>query len=117
MTVVIFFILIFLQCNCCLALFQYEISFSFCELDTKFLDIFGIAILCTIIPMTLVLGSLQKLKKTEVALLSMIEPLTATLASWVLLKEGLTVLQMIGGFLILAGLALRFRNSSTSNSV
>ncbi len=79
--------------------------------------IFGIAILCTIIPMTLVLGSLQKLKKTEVALLSMIEPLTATLASWVLLKEGLTVLQMIGGFLILAGLALRFRNSSTSNSV
>ncbi len=79
--------------------------------------IFGIAILCTIIPMTLVLGSLQKLKKTEVALLSMIEPLTATLASWILLKEGLTVLQMIGGFLILAGLALRFRNSSTSNSV
>ena len=76
--------------------------------------IFGIAILCTIIPMTLVLGSLQKLKKTEVALLSMLEPVTATLASWALLKEGLTVLQLIGGFLILAGLALRFRESSTS---
>jgi DME family drug/metabolite transporter len=74
--------------------------------------IFGMAILCTIVPMTLVLGSLQKLKKTEVALLSMIEPLTATLASWLLLKEGLTPLQLIGGVLILSGLGLRFRESS-----
>ena len=79
--------------------------------------IFGIALLCTIIPMTLVLGSLQKLKKTEVALLSMIEPLTATLASWALLHEGLTLLQLMGGFLILAGLGLRFRESSTPISI
>lgn len=75
--------------------------------------IFGIALLCTIIPMTLVLASLQKLKKTEVALLSMLEPLTATVASWALLNEGLSPLQLIGGFLILAGLGLRFRESST----
>jgi drug/metabolite transporter (DMT)-like permease len=71
--------------------------------------ILGISIVCTIIPMTLVLGSLQKLKKTEVALLSMIEPLTAAIASWALLKESLSFLQVIGGILILGGLALRFR--------
>ena len=75
--------------------------------------IFGIAVLCTIIPMTLVLGSLQKLKKTEVALISMLEPLTATIASWLILNEGLSPLQWIGGFLILAGLGLRFKKSST----
>ena len=75
--------------------------------------IFGIAVLCTIIPLTLVLGSLQKLKKTEVALLSMLEPLTATIASWLLLNEGLSLLQWIGGFLLLAGLGLRFKESST----
>ncbi len=82
--------------------------------NTQVNIIFGIAILCTIIPMTLVLGSLQKLKKTEVALLSMLEPLTATIASWALLNEGLSPLQLIGGFLILAGLGLRFRESSTA---
>lgn len=73
------------------------------------LIILGIAVICTIIPMTLVLGSLQKLKKTEVSLLSMIEPVTAALASWALLSEDLTLLQIIGGILILGGLALRFR--------
>ena len=82
--------------------------------NTQVNIIFGIAILCTIIPMTLVLGSLQKLKKTEVALLSMLEPLTATIASWALLNEALSPLQLIGGFLILAGLGLRFRESSTA---
>lgn len=82
--------------------------------NTQVNIIFGIAILCTIIPMTLVLGSLQKLKKTEVALLSMLEPLTATIASWALLNEGLSPLQLMGGFLILAGLGLRFRESSTA---
>lgn len=73
--------------------------------------ILGIAIICTIIPMTLVLASLQKLKKTEVALLSMIEPLTAALASWILLQEKLSFLQLLGGALILGGLALRFREN------
>jgi drug/metabolite transporter (DMT)-like permease len=75
------------------------------------LIVFGIAVVCTIVPMTLVLASLQKLKKTEVALLSMIEPLTATIASWILLREGLTLLQIIGAILILGGLSLRFREA------
>ncbi len=71
--------------------------------------ILGIAVICTIIPMTLVLGSLQKLKKTEVALLSMIEPVTAAVASWLLLQEKLSAVQILGGILILGGLSLRFR--------
>lgn len=82
--------------------------------STQVQIIFGIAVICTILPMTLVLGSLQKLKKTEVALLSMLEPLTAALASWAILGEGLTLLQLIGGFLILAGLGLRFREESST---
>lgn len=71
--------------------------------------IFGLALVSTIVPMTLVLASLQKLKKTEVALLSTLEPVVATLASWLLLGEKLLPLQVIGGILILFGLALRFR--------
>jgi drug/metabolite transporter (DMT)-like permease len=81
---------------------------------TQALIIFGIAIVCTIVPMTLVLGSLQKLKKTEVSLLSMIEPLTAAIASWLVLKEALSILQIIGVILVLGGLALRFREPGKS---
>lgn len=76
---------------------------------TQALTIFGIAIIGTLIPMTLVLASLQKLKKTEVALFAMLEPVTAAVASWLILGESLNSRQLLGGVLILLGLGLRLR--------
>lgn len=71
------------------------------------LIILGISIICTIIPMTLVLASLQRLKESETALLSMIEPITATLASAYLFQDFLMPRQWLGGFLILFCLTLK----------
>lgn len=66
--------------------------------------IFGIAIVCTILPLTLVLAGLQKLKSTEVALLTMIEPLTAAVMGAILFHDSLGVRQLLGAAIIIAAL-------------
>ena len=46
-------------------------------------------------------GAMKKLKSQTVAILSYIDPLVAVLVSVVVLKETMTVMQVIGGLLIL----------------
>jgi drug/metabolite transporter (DMT)-like permease len=65
--------------------------------------IFGIGILSTIAPLTLFLAGLQKMKSSKASVLVMVEPVTATVASALLLHENLTPLQLIGGALVLSG--------------
>lgn len=66
--------------------------------------ILGISLICTIMPLTFELAALQKLKSKEVALLMMIEPLTAViLGSWIF-KEVLRGHQILGALII--GVAL-----------
>ncbi|MEN0057684.1 MAG: EamA family transporter [Bdellovibrio sp.] len=64
--------------------------------------IFGIALLCTIMPLTLELAALQKLRSKEVALLMMIEPLTAALLGTLVFHESLSLRQILGAVLIAA---------------
>lgn len=76
------------------------------------LTILGIAVICTIIPLTLELAALQKLKGKEVALLMMIEPLTAAaMGAWIF-NESLSLRQLLGAVIIAAAL---ITNSLTSN--
>lgn len=74
---------------------------------TSALSLLGLALVCTIGPLTLVLLSLQKLPSHLVALVSMIEPLTAAVAGYLILNEHLTWNQILGGVLLLAVLASR----------
>lgn len=77
----------------------------------------GIAFVCTIAPMTLILSSLQKIPESQTALLSMVEPLTASLASVFIFSESLEPRQIIGASLIITALILRIKsNIQTPNS-
>lgn len=68
--------------------------------------IFGIAIICTILPLTLELAALQKLKSKEVALLMMIEPLTAAIMGAVIFHETLSLRQFLGALVIAGALVV-----------
>ncbi|MBK7960459.1 MAG: DMT family transporter [Bdellovibrionales bacterium] len=79
--------------------------------------IFGMAMICTIIPLILVLSSLQKLPSPLVALVSLIEPVTATLAAWVILNENLTWYQIFGGLVVLTAAGTQIKLTQPSELV
>lgn len=68
--------------------------------------ILGIALICTVLPLTLELAALQKLKSNEVALLMMIEPVTAAILGAVIFGDRLEIQQIIGALIILAALTM-----------
>ena len=68
--------------------------------------LFGIAVFCSILPMSLFLAGLQKMKSSQASILVMIEPVVAAAAAWLLLGEGLSLRQLVGGAMVLAALVL-----------
>lgn len=68
--------------------------------------IITMAILCSLMAMTLFLAGLQKVKSSEASILSMSEPISAVIVAAVLLDERLKLIQISGGVLILAGMVL-----------
>jgi drug/metabolite transporter (DMT)-like permease len=68
--------------------------------------ILGIALICTVLPLTLELAALQKLKSNEVALLMMIEPVTAAILGAVIFGDRLEARQILGALIILVALTL-----------
>jgi drug/metabolite transporter, DME family len=68
--------------------------------------VLGIAIISTIFPMTLILAGLQKLKSSQAALITMLEPVTAAIAAGVLLHENMSPLQIVGATIVITCLAL-----------
>lgn len=80
--------------------------------------IFGLSIVCTILPITLFLIGLQRLSSGVASIVVMIEPVVAALAAWAILGEKLTALQYLGMLLVFISLALNSTVSSkTSSSV
>lgn len=71
----------------------------------------GIAFFCTVLPLTLELSALQKIKSSEFSLLMMLEPISAMTLGVVVFKETLEPLQIIGALIILLALSLRFKRS------
>jgi drug/metabolite transporter (DMT)-like permease len=72
--------------------------------------ILGLGVICTIAPLTLFLAGLQKMKSSKASVLVMVEPVTATVASGLFLREGLSPMQMVGAVLVLAGVLLDARS-------
>jgi drug/metabolite transporter (DMT)-like permease len=74
--------------------------------------IVGIAIFCSILPMSLFLAGLQKMKSSEASVLVTIEPVVAALAGYFIFGESMTPLQFIGGSTVLTGLYLHSQSPS-----
>ncbi|HEY8271009.1 MAG TPA: DMT family transporter [Pseudobdellovibrionaceae bacterium] len=68
--------------------------------------VLGIATVSTIFPMTLILGGLQKLKSSQAALITMLEPVIAAIAAGILLHESMSGLQIVGATLVMTCLGL-----------
>lgn len=65
----------------------------------------GIATICTVAPLTLILLGLQKLKESEAALISTFEPVTAAVMAYLIFNESMSQIQLIGAVLIVASLS------------
>ncbi|MFN7453689.1 MAG: DMT family transporter [Pseudobdellovibrionaceae bacterium] len=74
--------------------------------------IVGISLFCSILPMSLFLAGLQKMKSSEASVLVTIEPVVAALAGYLILGETITALQFVGGFIVLWGLYLHSQTST-----
>lgn len=72
------------------------------------LSLIGLAIVCTIGPLTFFLLALQRLPSGLASLLVMIEPVVATLAAGIILGETLSAKELIGATIVLAGLGINF---------
>lgn len=75
--------------------------------------IFGLSIICTILPITLFLIGLQKLTSSVASIIVMIEPVVAALAAWLILGEKLSTFQYVGMFLVFFSLALNSKNTES----
>jgi drug/metabolite transporter (DMT)-like permease len=65
-----------------------------------------VVVLGSVVPYVLVTGALQHLPATSVGIIGMVEPVLAATIAWLVLGEGLTVAQLLGGALVLGGVAL-----------
>lgn len=91
-----------------LAIFHRPDFFHFMGLgNDAFIAVSGLTIVCTIIPLTLILAGLQKLKGSEAALITMIEPITAVIMAKIIYDEQMNFMQMFGAFLILSSLSAK----------
>lgn len=84
---------------------------------TQATSILGIAIISTIIPLTMELAALQKLKSSEVALLMMIEPLTAAILGAWYFHDNLSPRQICGALIIVTALIANTLSKKSSSTV
>lgn len=75
---------------------------------TQAWSIIGLSLACTVIPLTLELSALQKIRSKEAALLMMLEPITAAAMGAIIFKEQMSAQQFCGALLILIALAINF---------
>lgn len=71
--------------------------------------LFGIAIVCTVLPIGLFLLGLQEMSSSKASLLVMIEPLVAAMLGWLVFAEKLNLEQIAGASLIFIAIALTLR--------
>lgn len=74
--------------------------------STQLSLLLGIAIFSSILPMSLFLAGLQKMKSSEASILVTIEPVVAAIAAHVILHEYLSAQQVVGAVLVVSALVL-----------
>ncbi len=85
--------------------------------QVQLLCIAGLALVCTIMPLTLELSALQKVKSSVVALIMMIEPITAAILGTLIFGERLSGLQLLGAAIVLGALTVNTIQSSRKTAL
>jgi drug/metabolite transporter (DMT)-like permease len=68
--------------------------------------IIGMAVICSLFPLTLFLAGLQKVSPSEASILSTTEPIFGVLVASIFLGERMGLVQIAGGILVLTGMVL-----------
>ncbi len=74
-----------------------------------------IVVMGTVIPFLLVIGALRHLPATTAGIVGMVEPVLAGVVAWVWLGESLTGTQILGAVIVLLGILLAQRATSSQN--
>jgi len=65
-----------------------------------------VIVLGSIVPFTLIVGSLRHITATRAGVVAMLEPVVATIVAWAWLQESLSATQLAGAAVVLAGIGL-----------
>ena len=65
-----------------------------------------VVVLGTVVPFVLFVSALHHVPATRVTVIAMLEPVVAAIIAWVWLEEALGTIQILGGFIVLAGVVL-----------
>lgn len=76
--------------------------------------ILWVVVLGTVAPFLLVIGALRNLPAHEAGVVGMVEPVLAGVVAWVWLDETLTVIQVVGSLVVIAGIAVAQRATSAA---
>lgn len=89
-----------------------QIQFEKILLPQNFLIILGIALICTIMPITCFLLGLQRLSSGTASIVVTIEPVVACVAGYFILDEHLSFLQILGSAIVIAAIIFIQRSHS-----
>lgn len=78
--------------------------------EMQFISIFGLALICTIGPLTLFLAGMQHIPSSQASVIVMIEPVVATISAWLFFAETMGPLQMIGAIIVLFAMYINSRS-------
>ncbi|WP_065230263.1 DMT family transporter [Legionella erythra] len=85
-------------------------SFTVPDTLSVWANIFGIGILCTALPILLLLNGLKLISSTQASILSVLEPVFVVIFGILLLGEQVSLIQMLGVIIILCGSLLSLLN-------
>jgi len=68
--------------------------------------ILWVIVLGSAVPFALIVGAMRHISATRVGIAAMLEPVVATIAAWIWLRESLGAAQLAGGAVVLGGIAL-----------
>ncbi len=75
-----------------------------------------VIVLGTVVPFLLVVGALRRLEAAEAGVVGMIEPVLAGAVAWLWLDETLTVMQVVGSLVVIAGIAVAQRAATAASN-
>ena len=87
----------------CLATSLIDGSFQFPTGFNTFFDIFILAVICTVVPIWLLLKSLETITATKASILSACEPVVVLIIGYFFLNEDLNTYQILGAMVIITG--------------
>lgn len=101
---------------CCIIICYFTDSFAFPRNSYEFLNIIGIGIICTALPILFSINALKYISATKVSALCILEPIFVVLFGVSLLDEPISLLKIIGISIVLSGaLIITFAKDKTKN--